>query len=321
MSYIQKIQQSLALNQIRRWFIPSRRRLIWRTITIGALISVFISLVYTWDELPDTRLELTPFYLIVAVGVYIFTYIMHLMGWHALATLTFGKLPLRDNIEAIAASDLVKYLPTVAWYIANRIHFYDQRQIPRKSVIAASLLEMIVLLGSGGIVLLGIWTVQTDSLILLFAIPLVGIISIKLGGSKIRYWWNTHIRLYQLPFSRQIFYWVIALWGYGMSWLVGALFLTFVLRTFTFVVSDDYWLLLNIWLVAGLAGTIVSYSIGTVGVAREATLTFLLARYWPLSASIAVAVIVKIILTVGQIGCALFILSGIHIIKKIKNQA
>lgn len=319
MSYIQRFQQSLLLAQIRTWFTPARRCLIWRAITISALLLIAISLVYTWHELPDGELEIAPVYLGIAAGIYILTYIMHLFGWHALATLTFGKLPLQDNIEAIATSDLVKYLPTVAWYIANRVHFYDQRQIPRKSVIAASFLEMIALLGSGATILFVIWINQTHSWLILLASLLGGMIVIKLSNPKLKTWWNTHIILHQTTAPRQIFYWVVAFFWYGMSWLVGALFLAAILRTFVPLTVTDYWPLLNMWLIAGLTGTIVSLSIGTIGVAREATLTFLLARYWPLSVGAATSVLVKIILTLGQISCALFILGGIHFVRRIRK--
>jgi hypothetical protein len=276
-------------------------------------------MVYTWRELPEADLQMMPVYIGAAVVIYALTYMMHIFGWHTLATLTFGRLSLRENMEAVAVSDLVKYLPTVAWYIANRVQFYDQWQIRRSSVIAASLLEIVAFLGSGAIIYLVIWLSQLQSWFLSLGLLMIASVILKLSSAKVMRWWHTRITSHQESINRQPLYWIIAFFWYGISWPAGALFLAAILHTFVPVNVGDYFPLLNMWLIASLAGMIVSLSVGTLGVAREATLTFLLAQYWPLSVCVATAVLVKITLTLGQVICALFILTWLRLLRRMNK--
>ena len=112
----------------------------------------------------------------------------------------------------------------------------------------------------------------------------------------------------------------ISIFFYALSWFVGAIFLMAILQIFISVSIDYYWTILNIWLIAGLTGTVISLTLGTIGVAREATLTFLLAQIWPFSIGVAAAVIVKLLLTIGQVSCALLILAYLSLNKESKNE-
>ena len=315
-SLVQQLRQSRLLQKTRRWLTPARRRQLWHGITIISIGLITFGLARTWRELPKEQLQIMPIYLGEAFAIYALTYTMHLLGWHALATLTFGRLPLRDNIEAVAASDLVKYLPTVAWYIANRVHFYDQRQIRRRSVIAASLLEMVTLLGSGAITYLALWLSHTNTWLTPLVIFSAIALTLRFGQPKIKHWWHTRIAIHRTTNDSQPRLWAVAIFWYGFSWILGALFLAAILHTFVPLTAADYLPLLEMWLIAGLVGTIVSISFGAVGIAREATLTFMLAQLWPLPISIAVAVLVKIILTAGQVIFALLVLGWLRLQKK-----
>jgi uncharacterized membrane protein YbhN (UPF0104 family) len=317
---IERIKAYPPLNKIGQWFTPSRRRWFWRGITAVSLILIFVGMVYALRELPKTQLEVKPLFLGIAVAVYALAYVMQLLGWHALATVTFGRLPLRDNIEAVAASDLVKYLPTVAWYIANRVHFYDQRGVRRGAVIAASLLEMVALLGSGAVIYLAFWLSKINSWLLLLVILLGFAVLFKILAPKLAHWWQTRITSQQTANDHRPQHWAAAFFWYAISWPAGGLILAFTLHTFVPVHLNDYLPLLNMWLLAGLVGTIVSISVGTIGVAREATLTFMLAQHWPLPVSIATAVAIKIILTVGQVVCAALILGWLYLKKRKTNE-
>ena len=314
--YLQQLTQWAPLNKIRLWLTPSRRRYLWHGITALSLILIIIGMAYTWNELPEDTLEFTPVYLGIAVGIYLVTYVMHLLGWHALATLTFGHMPLRVNVKAVASSDLVKYLPTIAWYIANRIHFYEQQQVKRGAVVAASLLEMVMMLGSGAIVYFALWLIRAQSWLISLIVISIIIIILVLLVPKFRQWWHERITAHHYPISHQGRYWIMAVFWYSMSWPVGGLFLVTILRAFTQVSVADYGALFYIWLGSALLGSVISISVGTLGMAREASLTFLLTRYWPLSASIATAVSVKIILTLGQIIFALTILGWFRLIER-----
>jgi len=317
---IKRVKVYPPIYKIRQWFTPERRRLFWRVITFGSLVLVIFGAIYALQEIPKAEIEVNPLFLGVAFAVYALSYVMHLFGWHSLATLTFGHLPFRDNVEAVAASDLVKYLPTVAWYIANRVHFYDQRQIKKGAVVAASLLEMVALLGTGIVLYFVFWLNKIDSWLVVLIVILILAVIPKFIGPKVMNWWHTRITSHQIVRGKQPQHWINAIFWYGISWFAGGLILATTLRTFVPINVNDYIPLLNMWLLAGLFGTIVSLSVGTIGIAREATLTFMLAQYWPLPASIATAVSIKLILMFGQVVCALIILGLLRLIKRKNNE-
>jgi hypothetical protein len=294
---------------------PARKTYMWRALTIASLALVIIGSVYAWQEMPDTEVAILPRYLLFAMVIYVFTYVLHLFGWHVLASRHLGPLKFRENMEAVATSDLVKYLPTVAWYIGSRIHYYDQRKIARRSVVAASLLEMAAILFSGSFIYL-LLRISNYSLTLEIAILLSVIVFALLWlWPVLREWADSKAAsMLVVPPRKLIRPWLLALFWYGSSWLAGALFLATLLHTFVPVRMTDLPSLLSIWLVAGLTGYVISLTLGTIGIAREATLTFLLAQVWPLPVAIAAAILVKVVLTVGQIGCALLILTGLRFI-------
>ncbi len=317
---VERVKAYPPLIKIGQWLTPARRRWFWHGVTAVSLILIAFGMIYTLRELPREQLEVKPFFLGIAFIIYILAYIMHLLGWHMLATVTFGCLPLRDNIEAVAASDLVKYLPTVAWYIANRVHYYEQRGIKRSAVIAASFLEMVALLGSGAVIYLAFWLSKINSWFLLLIILLICGSLLKIVTPKLAQWWRTRITSQQIAPENHLRYWAAAFFWYAISWPAGGLILATALHTFVPIHLSDYLPLLSMWLLAGLVGTIVSLSVGTIGMAREATLTYMLAQSWSLPVSIATAVIIKIILTLGQVICAATILGWFYIGKRKNNE-
>ncbi len=314
--YWQQLQRWPPLNKMRLWLTPARQRYLWHGITIISFVLTIIGMAYAWRKMPEGEIVLSPIYLGVSVIIYAITYAIHLFGWHSLAIATLGRLPLRLNVEAVATSDLVKYLPTVAWYIANRVHFYEQQQIRRNSVVAASLLEMVIMLGAGTFMYLVLWLIRAQSWLLLLGTLIIIMVILILVYPRINQWWRTRISAYQIASLYQGRYGIIALFWYSISWPIGGLFLVTVLHIFTPVSMADYWSIFYIWLGAALLGSFVSIGIGTLGIAREMSLTYLLAQYWPLPASIATAISVKIILTLGQVFLALVILGWLRLLKK-----
>jgi hypothetical protein len=293
---------------------PLARR-IWRGLTLLSLVLMGVGVYYAWRELPPGGLAVQPVYLALATVLYIVTYTMHTLGWHNLATRCFGRLPLRDNAQAVAGSNLVKYLPTIAWYIANRVHFYEERHVPRKAVITASLLELTIMIGSGGVLYGLFWLGRLG--VLALVLPCGAALGVVVLVHRQRWWhrlWQRY-RVEQAPGSpngRGTLMIGAVLW-YGGSWLLGVGFLWLTLRAFVPLQPADLITLFNVWLLAGLASYGVSVTLGSIGVVRELTLTALLAGTWPLSAAIATALVVKLLLTLGEIGCSGAVLGWLHL--------
>ena len=306
-----------SLKIAQHWTSPSIRRRIWRVLTSASLGVVSIGLFLAWRDLPSGALQLKPHYLLLAVGIYGITYIMHTLGWHCLARHFFGPFSLRENAEAIATSNLVKYLPTIAWYIANRTEYYQQRQVPRKMVVAASLCELAAMIGVGTLLYL-LGETLSHSTILAVALLLTAVMVVASAGrsqGRLHLWVRRRFKIERTGQWGHLG-WLASLAWYGGTWPLGILFLAAIMRAFTPLNPDDLWLLSRSWLLAGLASYAVSLSLGSLGIAREVTLTYLLAQHWSLPISVAATIIVKILLTVGEIACSVLVLGYLRITKR-----
>jgi hypothetical protein len=86
-----------------------------------------------------------------------------------------------------------------------------------------------------------------------------------------------------------------------------------IVRAFVPIHAADMLTIANMWLLAGLASYAVGLTLGAIGIAREITLTVLIAQHWPLAAGIAAAIVVKLLLTLGEIGCSLICLGCLQL--------
>jgi hypothetical protein len=315
--------RSLPPASVRRWWSPVVRRWIWRALTAASLGLVSIGLFYAWRDLPTTEVQLALVYLIPAVAIYGVTYLMHTLGWHRLARHFFGSITLRENAEAVAASNLVKYLPTVAWYIANRTEYYQQRGVPRRLVVAASLCELVAMVGVGALLYL-LGETMSYSVVLASGLLLVAVgVVVSAGRSRglLHQWVRHRFRVERTNrVEGEQLGWLAALGWYGGTWPLGVLFLAAILRVFTPVSAGDIWALANVWLLAGLASYAVSLTLGSLGIAREITLTYLLAQVWPLHIAVATAIVVKIVLTLGEVVCSLTVLAALWLARRRKRE-
>lgn len=297
---------TLPRRRLRAIFPTGVPRWLWATFQVIALALAVAGSYYAWSEFPaDVHVE--PTFFVVAVGLYALSFGMHIMGWHALSTIFFSGMRLRHDAEAIAGSNLVKYLPTIAWYIANRSHYYHQRGIPQQRVVVASLSELALMVGSGASILLGLWTGQSLS-------PLVGVL-VGAAGVLLLVW--ALARYADNGGARRR--WAAALLWYGCSWPMGVLILAALMRALQPIGVADLPSLMMIWLLAGLASYATSLTLGAVGILREITLTVLLAQHWPLAAGIAAAICVKLVLTLGEIVCSLLILGGLRLWRQLRG--
>ncbi|WP_129629197.1 hypothetical protein [Candidatus Oscillochloris fontis] len=294
--YVDKLLPS----SIPRWF--------WYLFQWVALVVAAIGIYYSWQKFPQD-VHIDPIYFSLALGIYVISFGMHILGWHALTRIFFGHVTLRVNIEAIAGSNLVKYLPTIAWYIANRSHFYHARGVAQKTVVVASLSELALMIGSGATLLISLWVSHW--------VPPFVVVIVFVSGLSTFIWLLARYAGHRS--LKEFAYWLVALFWYGTSWPIGILIMWFIMRALVPINFDMCLTIAHIWLLASLASYAMSVTLGVFGIIREITFTVLLAQYWPITVGIAVAIIVKVILTFGQIGCSLILLGAIQIYRRLRT--
>jgi hypothetical protein len=205
----------------------------------------------------------------------------------------------------------VKYLPTIIWYIANRGHFYSARGVAQKQVLVASLSELALMVGTGATLLVSLWVARSLSVLAAAALAVAGLalliwaLARHAGGQG----------------GARRWYWGAALACYGGSWPMGALIMWAIMRAFVPIQAADLLSIVDIWLLAGLASYAVSLTLGAIGIAREITLTVLIAQHWPLATGIAAAIVVKLLLTLGEIGCSLIILGYLQLWRRLRARS
>jgi len=314
------------INLARSRAVPLIKRHFWRLFGGIALVLIVIGMFFLWRKSAIDTLEISPLYLGLAVLIYLVTFGLQLTAWHLIATQLFGPLPFRDNAQAVAGSAVMKYLPTVAWYIANRVSFYEQRHVPRRAVVDASLFELVAMVGCCTLFYI-VWWLEHINIVLagslLAAIAVLLYLSIWHLNIHWRAWPPVWGRRYSSPRSGDVpiherprYYWLGALACYALSWPLGICFLWSIVHIFVPIPVSSIVDLVSIWLLSSLASYVASLTLGAFGIARELTLTALLAQFWPLPVALATALVVKTLLTIGEIGCSGVILGWLYLRRK-----
>ncbi len=287
----------LRQNQIWIWF--------WRVINVIALCLIGTGVYYAINNINTQGITVRYEFLFLALFIYILVMIMHLTGWHILSSSILGQKHFISNVEAIARSNIVKYLPTIVWYIANRTHYYHQRGVPKSQVVIASLYELGFMV-SACTFFLGInWLLNVNIWLDALFIILIIITFIYLAFYRVS---NNKIPLKSLLNS---FLW------YAATWPIAGFFLWAIVSAYTPLPLplSTFQSLFTIWLLSSIASYAVSLTIGAFGFAREITLTMLLVQLVPLPISIAVSISVKMILIIGEVTCSLILLSVFHLMR------
>ncbi len=313
----QRVSARAAWEVLTRQWLPR----IWPILSLVSVAIVAIGAYYASRQLATGNLRVAPSYLALAAAIFVVAYALQALGWHHLATHFLGPLPMQTNVEAMAASSLVRSLPTVAWYIANRMHFYTRRSVPQRSVAVASLIELLIMLATGTFLYTLYWLARVH-----FALVPVGAVGFGLlfmgtarGGAWLRRrQWRWLLRLWPVgPVALEPGgQWRTAVLLYGASWPLGVCMLWAALNVFIPVDAAQFPTVFNIWLLMGLVSYVGTLTLGGIGIGREITLTFLLAQHWPLSVAVASAVVIKLVLTLGEIVCGALILAWLRINRK-----
>jgi hypothetical protein len=322
-SSIHWLRQRLAqrLRHALDWLTPAVRQRIWRGLMILSIIIASISVWYGWREFSRTDYSLEVGFVALAVAIYGFNFSLQTLAWHMLAKQHLGVSSLRANMLAVAQSNLVKMLPSVVWYIANRTDFYVQRGSPAQRVVAVSLLELILTISSALLLLVVFWLSTTGFQLSAWGLLVVGILVV--GALTWRYaqaWWHRKITVHTAAEPAQTrrggrCSWLIALLLYMVTWLTGVVFLWVLLRAFMPMQWDDLALLSGIWLLSNLASLLMALTLGAIDILREVTLVILLSQYWPISLVVLVAVLVKVLLMLGNIGFSALMWGGLWLIQ------
>ena len=230
------------------------------------------------------------------MGLYSINCLLFNAVWHQLMVRFGGPSDWRRNMSVWARTHALSFLPTPAWFLAGRVRLYSESGLPWGTTLTLTAIETIMH-GIAGLALFGLLSIDARNwLTWPFALALVPV-AILLARPD---WLQTAVRR-PATTTRSLGRGMVARWlaAYGLTWALGILFFTAIVGVF----SDGPWQaspeLGRIWIAAGLASYVGTYTLGGLGLLREFTLVWLLGPYLGAPVPLIVAAAVRILMTVA----------------------
>lgn len=307
-----------------------RRRLSWGRLSRAlAVVAILFSLAVVAVLLQRNAGELG-FYLASAdfrwLGASLVLYVVTFVGlallWHSLIS-HFGETQRAvHDVYVYAQSSLARRLPGGIWYLAGRVSAYKGTGVAASATLAASAVEFTLVLLSGALLSLLGWlfldagdafgVVQVAGLTVT-AILVVG--SPRVLSLALRYVSRRQDGVVLKDVTPiQTLVW---LGLYTVIWVIGGVTLYVMIGSFYRLDVALLPSIMNSWFLAGLTGNIALFVPSGLGV-REVGLTFLLGRVLPTSLAALSALLFRVLLTVGEVLCALIVVATVTVARRLR---
>lgn len=218
-------------------------------------------------------------------------------AWHLTVTRFTGDVSWRDNINIYFSTQLVKYVPGSVWLFFGKIYLYERRNIAKKTIISAMLVESAASISAGLIVfLLAIPFIGSVHEGFYYMLALIPVLLIFINPTVLTAFLNFLLRIsrheemeiksgYGQMLSLAAFYSLIWIWT-GLTMYVFA-------SAFTPIGINKVPELIGITALASVLGLISFLTPAGIGV-REATFSLLLGLFIPLPVAVLVAVAARL---------------------------
>jgi hypothetical protein len=302
---------------------PSARRTKgrWLRIAVSAVLlaaSVFFLgfvLYRGRDTLRSTLAEVDWSLLGLAFALYPLGFAPVIWAWHLLMARTDSCGDWRTNVRLYCLSCLPKRIPTPIWYVASRVALYRDRGVDSGLTLMATALETV-------------WLVLSGLSVYLLSLPLRA-----WGGDGAALDWRLiavagtcfvlalAAPLWAPPLLRGV-RWILGRAGVSVSasleprdvsaflclaalaWGGGGVVLYVLANAVTPIPLAQLPALVGAWAAAGAISLSAGLLVSGMGL-REVTLTVLLANLMPLPVAVAVSLLFRVLLTVGEFVWAL----------------
>lgn len=217
-----------------------------------------------------------------------------------------------NNSWIFAFSQLTKILPTPAWFIGNRIVYYNNHGSAKHNVLFATGFEVLIHSLSGIAILLLLFIKPSNPLTWFFILP---ILLLLFFPQIIQVCTNR----FKKPLFQIIFWeWLIILFATAMTWILANVFLYLIMLTFQLSSCCNMIQIWQMWIISSLIGYISTFTIGG-GIAREFTFTFFLGQLIPFSMAVLISSMTRIIFMVGNVFWPLITMGVIFLLKKLTS--
>lgn len=285
-------------------------------IVLALTLIMFVGryLLLDWRQVRQATVALNLSYVGVALGLYGLNFVLFIIAWRGIVIRFGGPPDWKQNVCLYSYTNLAKFLPTPAWFLASRIHLYGQSGMGRRAALATTAVETL-LHASAGLAFYALLATNPERPVtwpyMLALIPVAVMLSrpdwLELrwisggrGGTSVR--------------RQDVIVWVAS---YFLTWVVAGPFFWAVIGTFSGDVPplSDLW---RIWTLSGLVSYVATYTLGGVGILREFALTWLLGKFYPLPLALLIAVGVRLTLIGGGVLWGLTASGFVHVLSRVK---
>lgn len=226
-----------------------------------------------------------------------------------MARLSGGHWSWKD-IEIYTYTHLMKHLPGGVWYLAGRVAGYQEEGVNVSVTLAASALEWLLLLVAavtlyGALSLSGIswlWGLAVFGVCLSTTVGFVRWLRSpqRRAGHipKFARCWVAGLAEVQLPTVADFALWLS---GYLLAYIIGGLILYLLLREGPAYEVLSWVEVVRIWALTGGIGFLLSMVVPSGLIARELTLTVLLAPFISAMSALLIAVLLRFLFVVGDL--------------------
>jgi uncharacterized membrane protein YbhN (UPF0104 family) len=293
----------------------------WLRVAVGAVLLAaslfFLGFVLyrgretLWQTLRDVDWRL----LGVAFVLFLLGYLPVTWAWHRLMSRMGGCPDLRTNVRLYSLSCLPKRIPSSVWYIASRVVLYRDEGIDPALTLAATALETVFLVLSGlSVFLLSLpfWGAAAEALQLDGRLAVVAGVCLLLALAS-PLWSPLLLRGVRWLLARMgvaasfdlAARDVLPLLGFcALAWVGGGVMLYVLANAVTPVPASHLPALIGAWAASGAVSFSAGLLVSGMGL-REVTLTMLLAHLAPLSVAVAIVLLFRVLLMVGEFVWAL----------------
>ncbi len=290
-----------------------RARLIASLLVLaGSLFFLGYAVVQGWDTLEPHVRDIDYRFLGLAFLCYPLGFLPIAWNWHKIMTGVAGFDNRGQNIRVYCLSCLPKRIPGFIWYVASRIALYRERRVDAPAVVAATGVETIILILSGGLtylVTIGATHLRLERslagpAVVVFLLAIVApILAPILCHGAVRLLRHVGVSVSVDFGARDV---MLLLGTSVLAWIGGGGILFLVANSVTAVSLMDLPRVIGAWGAAGAFGLVAGLLVQGMGL-REVTLAMLLSGLMPFSVAALVSILFRLLLTVGEVVWALAI--------------
>ena len=259
------------------------------------------------------------------IGVFFFylgSMVAPVIGWSVIMRNLDGSLGWWRHIQIYCITFAARRLPGTLWYVGGRMGMYQQLGVAKKTVLAASSIEMIALLVTGGLVglvfMLALGTsLPTRLVLVIIAGVILGTLILQPSALKAILKRLGNNLVVNLRFHNVLVWFLL----YTIAWIMGGLMISQLVSAFQPVSTRDITLIIEIWALSGTAGLLTFLLPSSFGV-TELTLTFLLSQIMPLPLAGVIAILNRLMTTFFEIllSAAFYpVLTHLHLNKRVEQ--